>query len=121
MDAVMSDSGTPKARASMEMHVSAHKTEIGQNSPIVEDRSVPEVLVDGICGISVTNAMPRLTLFTQRLNGETGHLERVVTARLAMTPDSANMIATAINEILIQLTDQNLIPPLIPIVKKDAP
>ena len=110
----------PQEQAPIDLRVSAPKTENTRNAPVVDAKDAPEILVDGICGLTVTGAVLRVVLFTERLNCETNTIERVVSARLAMPPESANIIVTAVGQVLQQLVDQSLIPPLAPVVASDA-
>jgi hypothetical protein len=117
----MSGADQPWKPDPIDLRVSAPRTQNTRNAPVIDDRSAPEVLIDGICGVTVTNTVLRLSLFAERLNAGSNEIERVVIARLAMPAESANIISAAIRQVLEQLVAQGLIPPLQQVLVSDAP
>ena len=86
------------------------------NPKIKDPGTVEEVLVDGLLGIHVAFGLPRLTFFAERFDHAANSSQRVAVARLAMTPDAANMLGQALLRTLNQMVEDQAIPPLQPIV-----
>ena len=88
------------------------KVDANTKVEIIELDEVGEILVDGVLGVSFTNNLPRLNFFAERTSHTDGSVRRVIVARLAMTPETANSVSEALRAILRKMVQEGLMQPL---------
>ena len=105
----MVDASRPSPDPAGAPAVQVFRTDENTNIQIIDPIEVEETLVDGILGVGVVNNLPRIDFFRER----TGHgdriTRRVVVARLAMTPESANMLIETLRFVLNRMEQEGII------------